>query len=63
MNIKGLPEELNGKKITLKADLAEENTLDEPFLVKPTESEVSTLSSSFNIYVPSESFEVYVFNL
>jgi alpha-L-arabinofuranosidase len=63
LNLKGLPNELKGKRITLKAGLGDENTLDEPFLVQPSESSVSINSSDFHISVPSESFEVLVLDL
>lgn len=60
---KGLPKELNGKKILLKSDLKNENTLDSPFLVKPVESEISVNSTDFNVNLQPESFQVLVFNL
>lgn len=63
LNLKGLPNELKGKRITLKAGLSDENTLDEPFLVQPSESSVSLNISDFHISVPSESFEVLVLDL
>ncbi len=62
-NIKNLPDELKGKKIELKAGLGDENTLDEPFLVKPNESQVSFSSRKMNISVEPESFQVFVLGL
>ena len=63
MKLKDLPRELKGRKITLKAELGDENTLDNPFLVKPVEAAVSMNTSDFNISVAAESFEVFVFDL
>jgi alpha-L-arabinofuranosidase len=63
LNLKGLPNELKGKRITLKADLDDENTLDEPFLVQPSETEVSYFSSGLNISITAESFNVLVLDL
>jgi len=63
LKLKDLPGELKGRKITLKAGLGDENTLDNPFLVKPVESAVSMSTSDFNISVAAESFEVFVFDL
>jgi alpha-L-arabinofuranosidase len=63
MNLKNLPKELKGKKITLKSGLGDENTLDNPFFVKPVETAVSISHSDFNISIAAESFEVYLFNL
>ena len=63
MNLMDLPKELKGKKITLKAGLGDENTLDNPFLVKPVETAVSKSLSDFNISIAAESFEVYILSL
>lgn len=63
LKLSDLSRELKGKKITLKAGLGDENTLDNPLLVKPIETAVTMNSSDFNISVAAESFEVFVFDL
>ena len=63
LKIKDLPNVLSGKKILLKAASGDENTLDEPFLVKPQESPVSFGSKEINIKLEPESFQVFVFDL
>ncbi|QGY47465.1 alpha-L-arabinofuranosidase [Maribellus comscasis] len=61
--LKELPGVLKGKQITLKANLDDENTLDEPFLVKPLEKEVVLDSKSPKISIEAESFHVFVLDL
>ncbi|MCG6187538.1 alpha-L-arabinofuranosidase C-terminal domain-containing protein [Maribellus maritimus] len=61
--LKELPSVLKGKQITLKANLDDENTLDEPFLVKPVEKEVALDSKSPKISIEAESFHVFVLDL
>lgn len=63
LKIKDLPDVLSGKKILLKAAPGDENTLDEPFLVKPQESPVSFGTKEMSIKLEPESFQVLVFNL
>ncbi len=63
LKIKGLPEILKGRQITLKANLEDENTLNDPFLVKPVEKEVSLNSKTPKIQIEPESFQVFVLDL
>ena len=63
LELKKLPNQLSGKKIELKARLEDENTLDDPFKVKPVESQVSFNTKELNVTVEPESFHVFVFDL
>jgi alpha-L-arabinofuranosidase len=63
LKLKGLPDNLKGKQITLKANLEDENTLDDPFLVKPVEKEISLSSKLPKIQIEPESFHVFVLDL
>lgn len=63
LKLKGLPDNLKGKQITLKANLEDENTLDNPFLVKPVEKEISLSSKLPKIQIEPESFHVFVLDL
>lgn len=63
LKLEKLPNQVSGKKIVLKADLEDENTLDDPFKVKPAESQVSFNTKEMNVAVEPESFQVLVFDL
>lgn len=63
LKLKDLPGVLTGKKILLKASPGDENTLDEPFLVKPQESPVSFSLKEMSIKLEPESFQIFVFDL
>jgi alpha-L-arabinofuranosidase len=63
LKLKDLPEMLSGKQITLKAGLEDENTLDDPYLVKPLETVVSFNSKTMKILLNPESFNVFVLDL
>ncbi len=63
LNIKNLPEQLSGKKFVLKAGLEDENSLENPELVKPQEFPVSLSAKEANLEIEPESFQVFVFGL
>jgi alpha-L-arabinofuranosidase len=61
--LKNLPDRLAGKMILLKAAPDDENTLGNPFLVIPKESQVSFGTKEMSIKLEPESFQVFVFDL
>jgi alpha-L-arabinofuranosidase len=63
LKLKGLPAELKGKKILLKANPGDENTLDAPELVKPVESDASFTGNNILLQVEPESFQVLVLEI
>jgi alpha-L-arabinofuranosidase len=52
-----------GKQISLKAPMAAENTLDQPNLVVPVETDFETSENNKAMAVEAESFQVFVFDL
>ncbi len=63
LDIKDVPDRLSGKRILLKANPQDENTLANPYKVKPEELPVSFDSKKMNVKLSPEAFYVYVLDL